>query len=367
MRIAVIEHVGSGDYAEYISSLLNETAQEHNYQIKSWSNSVPAFQQQISTDALIYIYIESTSPVLLNWLYSVKIPSILKKTRAQIVIDLNGIASTKIKLPQIICIGQSFFYKDGKLLNGIEKFASKQLAESLGISKSICYSKQRLQELSKTNTSLHQAIPFSSPDIFRKFEWHEKMMTKAQQAGNNEFFVAVIEDDVADDFVLLLQAFTKFKKWQQSSMRLMVLPKYETLGDEIFQKHTTYKYREDVMLLNDADERLVADIVASAYAFIHVAPVAPHLLALATALKCSLPVISFEDADAKEYAGDAVLFAAEKTAAALGDIIIKLYKDENLQTQLKEKAQEQSVLLGRKECADNLWQLLEQAGRNYKQ
>ncbi len=361
MRIAVIEHVGSGDYAEYISSLLNETAREHNYQVKSWSNSVPAFQQEIAADALIYIYIESTSTLLLNWLYRVKIPSILKKTRAQIVIDLNGIASGKIKLSQIICIGQSFFYKDGKLLNGIEKFALKQLTESLSISKSIVYSKQKTEKLPKANTQLHQAIPFSSPDIFRKFEWHEKMMTKAQHAGNNEFFVAVIEDNSAHDFVLLLQAFTKFKKWQQSSMRLMILPKYETLGNEIFEKHKTYKYRDDVTLLHDADEKLVADIFASAYAFIHVAPFAPHLLALVTALKCSLPVISFEDEDVKEYAGNAVLFTAEKTAGALGDSIIQLYKYENLQAQLKEKAQGQSVLLNRKECADNLWQFLEKA------
>jgi hypothetical protein len=362
MRIAVIEHVGSGDYAEYISSLLNETAEEHSYQIKSWSNSVPASQQQIAADALIYIYLESTSPLLLNWLYRSKIPSILKKTRAQIVIDVNGVASAKIKLPQVICIGQSFFYKEERLLKGFEKFALKQLVESSGIAKSIVYSKQKSENLPKANAQLKQAIPFSSPDIFRKFEWHEKMMIKAQYAGNNEFFVAVIEDDAADDFVLLLQAFTKFKKWQQSSMRLMVLPKYEALKREIFEKHKTYKYRDDVILLNDGDEKLVADIFASAYAFIHIAPVAPHLLALATALKCSLPVISFEDDDVKEYAGDAVLFSAEKTSAALGDIIIKLYKDENLQAQLKEKAQQQSLLLGRKECADNLWQLLENAG-----
>jgi glycosyltransferase involved in cell wall biosynthesis len=360
MRIAVIEHVGSGDYAEYIASLLNEKAREYHYQVKSWSNSVPAFQQEIAPDALIYIYIESTSPLLLNWLYRVKIPSILKKTKAQIVIDLNGIASSKIKLPQCICIGRSFFLKHDKRLNSIEKFALKQIAESLNNSKSICYSKQRISQLPKTNAQL-QVIPFSSPDIFKKFEWHERMMIKAQQTGNNEFFVAVIEDEAVNDFVMLLQAFSKFKKWQQSSMRLMVLPKYEALGNEIFEKHKTYKFRDDVILLHDADEKLVADIVASAYAFIHVAPDAPHLPALVTALKCSLPVISFEDEDVKDYAGDAVLFAAAKTPAALGDSIIQLYKDENLQAQLKEKAEQQSVLLNRKECADNLWKLLETA------
>ena len=106
--------------------LIDEMAKQNNYQIKTWSNSVPAFQQQVADDAVIYIYIESTSPVLLNWLYKVKIPSILKKTKAEIVIDLNGIASDKIKIPGQLVAGAPFlFNKDAKKLSSIERFAFK--------------------------------------------------------------------------------------------------------------------------------------------------------------------------------------------------------------------------------------------------
>jgi len=281
MRIAVIEHAGSGDYAEYIFSLIDEKAKQNNYQTKTWSNSVPVSQQQIAEDAVIYIYIESTSTLLLNWLYKVKIPSILKKIKAEIVVDLNGIASDKIKIPQLVAAAPFLFNKDLKNLTGIEKFAFKNLQHSLQTAKNIfLYSEKKQNDLSNTGMKKLHTIPFTAPVVFKTFEWHEKILIKAQHADNKEYFVSVIEDNDMDGFMLLLQAYSKFKKWQQSSMQLLVLPKFESLDAAIRAKHKTYKYREDVRLIEDIDEKQVADIIASAYAYIHIATEYANLLIL---------------------------------------------------------------------------------------
>ena len=58
-------------------------------------------------------------------------------------------------------------------------------------------------------------------------------MIKAMQADNNEYFISILKDDNEEDFTLLLRAFSKFKKWQQSSMKLLLLPKYETFDKNI--------------------------------------------------------------------------------------------------------------------------------------
>ena len=361
MRIAVIQHAKAGDYAEYIYSLIEEKAKQHNYQIKTWSNSVPAFQQQVADDTIINIYIESNSPVILSWLYKIKIPSIIKKTRAEIVVDLNGIALPKIKIPQLIVTSQFFFNNDVKQLNGIEKYALKNFQPSINNSANVLiYSREKLNDV-KTKPQL---ISFCAPAVFKTLEWHDKIMPKAQHADNKDYFVAVIEDNAVDDFVLLLQAFSKFKKWQQSSMQLLVLAKYEALGEEIYKKHATYKYREDVRLLEIIEEKQIASVIASAHSLIHVFNNEPHLLIISIALQCGLPIISIADNDVKEYAAGAVLFSKGKNAAALGDVIIQLYKDENLHTQLKEAAQKQAVFLNRADCENKLWELLQTAAHS---
>ncbi|MEO8710529.1 MAG: glycosyltransferase [Parafilimonas sp.] len=361
MRIAVIEHSQSGDYAEYIFSLIDEKAKQSNYQLKTWSSSVPAFQQQVAEDAVIYIYLETNSAFILRWLYRVKIPSILRKTKADIVIDLNGIASDKIKIPQLITADQFLFNNEVKQLSGIERFALKNLQQSQQIAKNILvYSKEKLKDAKMQKDAL-QLIPFSAPDSFKTYEWHDKIMVKALHAENKEYFVAVVEDNNVNDFVLLMHAFSKFKKWQQSSMQLLILAKYEFLGEAITEKHKTYKHRDDVRLIEDLEEKQIAAIIASAHSFIHIADAAPNLLILSIALKCSLPIISFKDDDVHEYAGNAVLYCKAKNADALGDAIIQLYKNENMHAQLKEEAGKQSAILNRKNCEDALWNLLQSA------
>ena len=81
MRIAVVQHVHAGDYAAYVSALINEEARNLGYEIKSWSSSVPASKQLIAADAVVYIIIDTTNHFILKWWYSVKLPAILKKLK----------------------------------------------------------------------------------------------------------------------------------------------------------------------------------------------------------------------------------------------------------------------------------------------
>jgi hypothetical protein len=84
MRIAVVQHVYAGYYSEYLSSLLDEVAVKSNYQIKTWSNSVPVSNQLIAENAIVYILIESTGTFTLKCWYAAKLPSILKKIKAAV-------------------------------------------------------------------------------------------------------------------------------------------------------------------------------------------------------------------------------------------------------------------------------------------
>lgn len=364
MRIVVIQHVSSGDYAGYIFSLIVEKAKQNNYQVKNWSNSVPAFQQQVANNAVVFITLENNTAFALNWLYKVKLPSVLKKIKAEVIIDLNGIALKKIKAPQLVVADQFLFLTDVKKLSGIQKFAFRNFQRTTQIAnKVLIYSRENLNVTDKIEKEKLQTVFFTSPSIFKTFEWHEKIMIKAQQADNKEYFVAVVEDNKVNDFVLLLQAFSKFKKWQQSNMQLLVLPKYEVLGEAIELKYKTYKHRDDVHLIEEVEEKQIAAIIASAYAFLHVTATQPYLLDISIALQCSLPVISFKNDVVKEYAAEAVLFCDEVNAGAFGDALINLYKDEGLHARLKQEAVKQAEKLNRKAYEDKLWKLLETAAQ----
>lgn len=366
MRIAVVQHVTTSYYSEYLSSLIDEIATAEGYQIKTWSSSVPVVSQHIAANAVVYILIESSSSFSLKWWYSKRLPSIFRKLNADVVIDLNGIYSNT-KIPQFILADQTIEQKKSTPKNKIKDLAAKRLQESLkNAAKVLVYSNKKSEELAQEQLLQNKlfVLPFTAPDNFRKFEWHEKIMTKAMHADNNEYFVSILNDDAEDDFTLLLRGYSKFKKWQQSGMKLILLPKYEAFEQNIHAKLKSYKHREDVSLLEGQEGTKLVEIIASAHSFIHYSSTIADIESLSIALKCALPVITFKDADTEEYLKNAAVYVNEKAAEDFGDALIQLYKDENLLAQLKQHAEEQSALLDRKKYKDALWQLMQTAAHN---
>lgn len=360
MRIAVVHHIKAGDYAEYLSALVNSQAMQKDFAVKVWSYSIPASQQYIPDDAVVYIIMEANSRFAVSWWYAVKLPAILKKIGAKAVLDLNGITPVKTILPKITAFPETVFAGDKQ--RGIIDFAKQQLPHSVSkASKMIVHSADKATAFKNVPENKIEVIPFTPPSAFRTFEWHEKIMIKAQQADNKEYFIAVLEDEAEEVFVRLLKAFTKFKAWQQSSMQLLILPKFESFSPGIRQKHETYKYREDVRLLEDLEESQVASVLASAYGMVLLWASHPDLVVLTAALQCSLPVISLNNPDVLEYAGDAAVYVQDETVDALSATMIQLYKDEDLHARLKEAGKNMSALLNRNEYEMRFWRILETA------
>ncbi len=363
MRIAVIQHINAGYYSDYISSLLDEAALQLNYQVKTWSNSIPAFKQQITENAIVYILIESNSSFVLKWWYVVKLKSILKKLKPVVLIDLNGITINN-KIPQLIVLDQTLLNKNNSSLSGINKIAIDKFQHTINkVYGAITYSEKKVIGLNKENklNNIVYAIRFTAPDNFRKFEWHEKIMIKAMQSENNDFFISVINDNAEDDFTILLRGFSIFKKWQQSNMKLLLLPKHEGFDAGIHEKLKKYKHRGDVNLLENLDEMNVVSALSSAHSFIHFSSGFADLAVLSIALKCALPIISFKDEEVHEYLGDAAYYTDNRLPESLGNALINLYKDENRQAQLREAAEKQALNFNRETYRNQLWQLLETA------
>ena len=148
-------------------------------------------------------------------------------------------------------------------------------------------------------------------------------------------------------------------------MKLLLLPKYEAFEKHIYEKLQTYKYREDVRLLDNLEETQLISVVASAHSFIHISSAFADLMVLSIALKCALPVITDKNEDIEEYMDSAALYIKEKSFELLGDALINLYKDENLHAQLKEAAEKQAEIFNREEYKTKLWQLIQTTAHSW--
>ncbi|HTL07708.1 MAG TPA: glycosyltransferase, partial [Chitinophagaceae bacterium] len=108
--------------------------------------------------------------------------------------------------------------------------------------------------------------------------WAEEESIKTSYTGGRSYFL--FTGDISEQHLLidLLKAFSTFKKWQLSNMQLVIAGSSTGWTDQLEEKLASYKYRQDVVVLKDADNASIARLVAACYAMVY--PVIPGIYPL---------------------------------------------------------------------------------------
>jgi len=277
--------------------------------------------------------------------FGIKIPAVLKKYKADIFISPEINCSISTVSAQCIITLQpeearqkgKFYHKAGLIVTGSE-FSRQIISQTHGIS--------------KEKIKLVRPAP---PDIFQPRGLRQKNGVKDKYSEGKEYFLFTGTLKSEKEFIILLKAFSRFKKRQQSSMKLLLLG--EKQPRSFLKSLSNYKYREDVKHV-DGDEKERAGLISSSYAVICFYQAGDFPFTVLEALHCGVPVISIPHPVIAEIAGDAVLFTEAGNAVDTGDKMIYLYTDENKRSQLIEKGKKIIQQDSLQETADQLWRYI---------
>ncbi len=376
MRIAVIHHIGAieNDYGFYISDLLSEYAGWLGYDVQLMEDFLFVNKKGLPENAVIGINVKASSSFGLRWWYSAKLPSILAQIKADVVVNLNGICSTSTKLPQILAFPDISFLPQDALAGDNPKLAYtpwKKLVAKNGkkyidaCTSVFTYSRYAagvVEKISGEKKEPVQIVPYSTDKLYKIWEWHDKVLTKSEFTSGKDFYLCVLDDGDEEPWLTVLKAFSKFKKWQQSTMQLILLPKHEIAPLKVIDKMATYKYRDDVQMLDGLSDKERSSLFGCAYAIIHLPSNDADLLPVAEALQCGVPVIAAATGTSlKEYGTDTGLPVPPNDFEALGDAIINSFKNEELKAKMAENAKLQAMDFKRDEIAKSFWEIIENA------
>ena len=118
-------------------------------------------------------------------------------------------------------------------------------------------------------------------------------------------------------------------------MKLLLMGQVFWQNNEFQKLISTYKYRDDVVLVTDEVLGQEASILATAYAMVQPNVTNNHFAL--DAMQCGVPVLSIQNPSLQEIITDGVLFFNADDEAAIADKMMLIYKDESLRSQLIEK------------------------------
>ena len=219
-----------------------------------------------------------------------------------------------------------------------------------------------------TNESLREKILEQIPGISDKIKYiNNPVVTatiddaaitklKEQHTGGNEYFLAFITGAGKKNIMILLKAFSLFKKRQLSNMQLVLL----LTGDEeknLVPDFNNYKYREQVKMISreSAAERPL--FIAGAYAAVYLPDLELYEPEVFQSMSYHVPMIASDNAFCRSAFGEVALYC-NNDVQQVADQLMLLYKDENRRNILKQHQQRLAAERSALDTAEKLWQVL---------
>lgn len=273
--------------------------------------------------------------IWLEW----KLVGAIKKHQLDLFLGMDGRIPLRSKVPAHLLITDMGFVHGATGIPAAEqRLWQKNLIRYIRQAKKVIVlsatlEKDVLQYAPEAASKLKVMIP-AVDSSYHPLEWEAREEVKETYAGRVEYFAVVGRIHPRNNLMPLLKAFSALKRRLHSNMKLLLIGSQTAAGEEITAALTSYKYRNDVVLLHDADQQVLAKLVAGAYSLLYL----PRFDGVATpvyaAIQSEVPVIALEGAAAREAGGEAVLFADPESLEDLADKMCLLYKDEELRSRL---------------------------------
>lgn len=279
------------------------------------------------------------SGLALAYWYDFQLPGLLKKNKAGYLFALDGLASLRSPIPQSLFVTDLAFTETSSAITAKQRSVyKKRTASGLKKAGAVIAASQFTADKIKTL----YAIPAQKISVLYPYSgepaviagWQEKEKLKDRFAGGKEYFLFTGDIDGNANLYNLLKAFSIFKKRQKTNMMLLIAGE-EAGGDKKFTKDlATYKYREDVRMINTLPEAEQKELISAAYAFVYPVLYSDFAAPVATAMAAGVPVLASNDTVFPELCGAAAVFADPHNINDIAMQMMLLFKDEDARASL---------------------------------
>ena len=285
---------------------------------------------------------EASSSLLRQYRYNYKIPAALRKYKADVFVCTAGICSLRTKIPQCLIIQDlsflytpQFFPKD--YLRYYKKFMPKFLLKAKNIITVSHFSRLAIIEKYKTGEKKIDTVYPAVSESFKPIDESVKEQIKEKYTEGKEYFLYSGVIHPRKNLVMLLKAFSFFKKRQKSNMQLVITGQGDGSYEEFTTGLKTFKFRDEVKLLGSLPQEELILVTAAAYAFVYPSLYEDFALPPLQAMQCGVPVIASNTGALPEICDEAALYANPSDFNDIAEKMMLLFKDENIKKELGEK------------------------------
>lgn len=278
-------------------------------------------------------------PLLWKFWYDVKLPAVLRKYKADVFVSPDGFGSLRTSCPQCIVVHDLAFLQDASFINKWQRwfyrrYTPRFIRKAESIITVSAFSKAAIiwhyPEASSKLTVVHNGVK----EIFRPVDDEVKKTVKEKYSGGKEYFIYVGAVHPRKNLMMLLKAFSVFKKRQQTTMKLVIAGRLAWNYKTFLHDLSNYKYRNDVVMTGYLPDEELAQVLGAAYALVYPSLYEGFGVPVLEAMQAGVPVITAVNSAMQEIAGEAALYADVTSFNSIANKMMRVFTDENLKLKL---------------------------------
>ena len=344
MTIAAHVTTGKGFHQDFLLDQLIFLANLHpNDHIITFVSDTSWYSTELPENLTpVVIHPAIRNRLLLYYWYNYRLPALLDRYNADAFISDALTLSSKTTRSQFLYISNNDFATS--VVKHKSLFLKKYFPQFISLSRKIFFTEKYLQNLF---TSTFEVDKKKSELIFnglgseyKPLNFLQKMAAITRFSRDNEYFLVPVSPSTVAQLTIVLKAFTIFKKWQKSSMNLVLLL-FKIPEQDLIPNFKLYKFREEVITMqaDDGEESMLA--MGGAYSVIYItASFSPEPFGL-NALCAGVPIVTIDNEFARYAYGNAALYCS-LNEESLAEQMQFLYKDENMKNRLISNAAAQT-------------------------
>lgn len=299
-------------------------------------------------------------PLAFKYWYDIAAPMALRKWKPDVWFQPYGFCSLTTRIPQLLVVHDLAFLHHPQYISWHQRWYYRQftpafIRKAARVATVSAFSATDIASRYRIREEEIIVAPGAAREGFVPLDWEQKMAVKDGYADGREYFLFVGGIHPRKNLMNLLKGFSMFKKWQHSNMKLLVAGRLAWQYDDILEKLKTYKYRDDVVMLDYLTDQQLYKVMAGAYALVYPSWFEGFGLPIVEAMQSGVPVLASDTSSMPEVGGEAILTVPPGDPEAIGKHMLALYRNETLRDSLITKGFEQARNYDWDATAGKLW------------
>lgn len=288
----------------------------------------------------------------------IQLPRIIKKTNATLFMAAEGELINQLNIPQILFSPNYTLFETShhKTKQRLSTISTRKKNDTVQRFLSLMPSNFHHEIFLKTTNHQIKNSSVLYPASSSSLKKIDKEAVKSKLTQDCEYFICDAVQHPKENILILLKAFSRFKKRLKSNMKLVISGRINGYNKKFQEELNAYRFINEVVICNVVDD--LDELIAAAYAGIFFNQPNQNPQSIIDSLYVDVPTISTDHALNREITDDVGLFFQENNDADLAAQMMLIYKDEDLRSRLINAAQKRKNIFSMTEALRTMENIL---------